>query len=145
MYSKAEALKIKQEFWTTFGETKSRKWLLYNTKIKDFSFKFYADNKTAKVLLDIEPKNIDKRIAYFEKIESLKNILEEEFIKGLIFEKDHILETGKIISRIWIEKDKISINNKATWNSIFDFFEENMAAFELFYYEYDQYIKNIEI
>jgi hypothetical protein len=66
-------------------------------------FKFYVDKK-AQVLIDIEPRNNDTRNAYFDKLEALKNILEEEFITDLVFERDYILENGKTISRIWVEK-----------------------------------------
>ena len=58
MFSKEESLFIKKEFWVQFAEVYPRKWLLYNTKIKDVSFKFYIDNKKAQVSLDIEPKEI---------------------------------------------------------------------------------------
>ena len=70
MYSKEEALQIKKDFWISFATEYPKKWLLYNTKIKDFSFKFYADNKKAIVSLDIESKNFENRIIYFQKIES---------------------------------------------------------------------------
>ena len=66
MYSKEETQKLKREFWVTFAEKYPRKWVLYDTKIKDFSFKFYVDNKKAQVLIDIEHRNNDIRIAYFE-------------------------------------------------------------------------------
>jgi len=145
MYSKEESIRIKKEFWTQFAETYPRKWLLYNTKIKDVSFKFFVDNKKAQVLLDIEPKDDEKRKIYFEKVESLKNILIEEYLSDAIFERNHYLESGKIISRIWVETSGISINNKATWNAIFDFFNENMDAFERFFYENEDYIKDLEI
>jgi hypothetical protein len=52
--------------------------LLYDTKIKDFSFKFYADNKKAEVSIDIEMKDELFRNAYYEKIWSLESILEDE-------------------------------------------------------------------
>ena len=144
MFSKEENQKLKREFWITFAEKYPRKWMLYDTKIKDFSFKFYVDNKKAQVLIDIEPRNDDKRIAYFEKLESLKNILEEEFIKDLVFEKDFILENGKTVSRIWIEKLGVSVSNRNYWDEIFDFYNEKMNAIELFYSEYDEFIKDIE-
>lgn len=57
MYRKEEALLIKKEFWTAFSSAYPRKWLLYDTKIKDVTFKFYIDNKRAQVILDIELKN----------------------------------------------------------------------------------------
>jgi hypothetical protein len=144
MYSKEETQKLKREFWVTFAEKYPRKWMLYDTKIKDFSFKFYVDNKKAQVLIDIEHRNDEKRIAYFEKIEALKNILEDEFIKDLVFEKDYTLENGKTISRIWVEKLGVGVSNRNYWDEIFDFYNEKMDALELFYREYDEFIKDIE-
>ena len=145
MYSKEEAHQIKKEFWTAFAEAYPRKWLLYDTKIKDVTFKFYVDNKKAQVMLDIEPKDEEKRKIYFEKIESLKNILLEEYLPEAILERNFYLENGKLISRIWVEKTGISSNNKNTWPEIFDFFNENMSAFEYFFYEHQDYIKDLEI
>ncbi|SCY22093.1 DUF4268 domain-containing protein [Flavobacterium anhuiense] len=144
MYSKEESQRIKREFWVAFAEKYPRKWVLYDTKIKDFSFKFYVDNKKAQVLIDIEHRSDEKRIAYFEKLEALKNILEEEFIKDLVFEKNYTLENGKTISRIWVEKTGVGFSNKYTWDAIFDFFNENMHALEMFYLEYDEFIKDVE-
>ena len=144
MYSKEETQKLKREFWVTFAEKYPRKWVLYDTKIKDFSFKFYVDNKKAQVLIDIEPRNDEKRTAYFEKIVALKNILEEEFLKDLVFEKDFVLESGKTISRIWVEKLGIGVSNRNNWDEIFDFYNDKMNALELFYLEYDEFIKDVE-
>ncbi|RUT71815.1 DUF4268 domain-containing protein [Flavobacterium cupreum] len=144
MYSKAESQKIKREFWVAFAEKYPRKWVLYDTKIKDFSFKFYVDNKKAQVLIDIEQRSDEKRTAYFEKLEALKNILEEEFIKDLVFEKNYTLESGKTISRIWTEIQGVGFSNRNNWDTIFDFFFEKMNALELFYLEYDDFIKDIE-
>jgi hypothetical protein len=145
MFSKEEALQIKKDFWIAFAKEYPRKWLLYNTKIKDVTFKFYADNKKAQVVLDIEPKDEEKRKIYYEKIESLKNILKEEYIEDVVFERNYYLENGKIISRIWVEITEISINNRKTWDIIFDFFNEKMSAFELFFYENEDYIKDLEV
>mgnify|MGYP000302975639 FL=1 len=145
MFSKEEALQIKKEFWIAFAAEYPRKWLLYNTKIKDVTFKFYVDNKKAQVVLDIEPKDENKRIIYYEKVESLKTILLEDYLADAIFERNYYLENGKVISRIWVEKTGISINNKNTWNTIFDFFNEKMDVFERFFYENEDYIKDLEI
>jgi hypothetical protein len=143
MYSREESQKLKREFWVAFAEKYPRKWVLYDTKIKDFSFKFYIDNKKAQVLIDIEHRSNEKRMAYFEKLEALKNILEEEFIKDLVFEKNYTLESGKNISRIWVEKSGIGFSNRNNWDTIFDFFFEKMNALEMFYLEYDEFIKDI--
>ena len=144
MYSKQENQKLKQEFWVTFSEKYPRKWVLYDTKIKDFSFKFFVDNTKAQVSIDIEPRSDEKRFAYFEKLQALATILEEEFVSNLVFEKNYTLENGKTISRIWVEKLGITVSNRNYWDAIFSFFNEKMSALELFYLEYDEYIKDIE-
>lgn len=145
MYSKEETQQLKREFWIAFANAYPKKYILYDTKIKDVSFKFYIDNKKAKVQLDIEPKEKEKRKIYFEKIESLKSILLDNHLPEAIFERNCYLENGKIISRIWVEKNGLSMNNRNNWDAIFDFFDEKMTAFEYFFYEYQDYIKDLEI
>lgn len=145
MYSKEEALQIKKNFWTQFAETYPRKWLLYNTKIKDFSFKFYIDNKKAEVSLDIEAKDLEKRKIYYEKIISLQSILLEDFLPEVQIDNHYRLENGKEICRFWVVQENVSVNNPKTWPIIFDFFYEKMDAFERFFYEYEDYIRDLEI
>lgn len=145
MYSKEETLKLKKQFWTAFAEKDPRKWMLYDTKIKDVTFKFFVDNKKAQVLLDIEPNNEENRKIYFEKIESLKTILLEEYLADAVLERNYYLESGKIISRIWVELTDVSLNNPKTWDKIFTFFSENMSQFELFFNEYEDYIKDLNL
>ena len=144
MYSKQQNQQLKQEFWVAFAQKYPRKWLLYDTKIKDFSFKFFVDNRKAQVLIDIENRNLDLRKIYFEKIVSLKNILEEEYVSNLVYEKDYTLESGKSISRIWVELNDVSVSNRQYWNTIFDFFEQKMDSLERFFYEYQDAIKDLE-
>jgi hypothetical protein len=141
MFSKAEAQEIKKEFWTSFAEAYPRKWLLYDTKIKDVSFKFYVDNKKAAVLLDIEPKEIEKRKEYYNRMLSLASILTTEYLPEALFEEDFYLENGKAISRVWIELTGISLYNKASWAMIFKFFNTNMDAFERFFEEYNDIVR----
>jgi len=142
MFSKQEAQQLKTEFWTAFGKSFPRKWLLYNTKIKDFSFKFYADKKKAEVSLDIEMKDEVFRDAYYNKIWSLEDIL-KDFVGDFHKEEFYTLENGKVISRIWVEKEGISVFNKNTWQEAFEFFVEKMDGFERFYYEYEDFIKDV--
>jgi len=145
MFSKEEVQQLKRQFWIDFAEAYPRKWLLFDTKIKDFAFKFYVDNKKAMVMLDIECKDEEKRKIYYEKIESLRSLLLEEHVADAIFERNFYLENGKLISRIWVELDNVSCNNKKTWPKIFDFFNEQMNAFEIFFNEYEDYIRDLEL
>ena len=145
MYSKVETLAIKKEFWTAFASAYPRKWVLYDTKIKDVTFKFYIDNKKAQVLLDIEPKEEEKRKIYFEKIKSLQTILQEDYLSDAVLERNFYLENGKVISRIWVEKADVSLNNKKYWDEIFAFFNSTMSQFENFFFEHEDYIKDLKI
>jgi len=54
MFSKEESRQIRQQFWTSFGKSFPRKWVLYNTNIKGLSFKFHFDTKCAFIALDFE-------------------------------------------------------------------------------------------
>ena len=142
MFSKQEAQQIRKEFWIAFGKSFPRKWILYNTKIKDFSFKFNADSKKAEVSLDIEINDELFRNAYFEKMWSLESILEEE-VGAVQKDEFYTLENGKVISRFWIAKENVSIYNKNTWQEIFEFFIEKMDGFERVFYEYEEFIKDV--
>jgi len=142
MFSREESTKMRQLFWTSFGKSFPRKWLLYNTKIKGLSFKFVADRKKALVCLDLEnPDEIDNELL-FEQLQSLQKILTSDYLPEVIYDDNYALENGKIIKRIYVlHEKKFSIHNKNTWGDCFDFFLENMAQFELFFYEYEDYIK----
>ncbi|WP_027377427.1 DUF4268 domain-containing protein [Kaistella palustris] len=142
MFSKEEKAALTKEFWTAFGKSFPRKWLLYNTRIKDFSFKFSADSRKAEVSLDIEMKDELFRNAYYEKIWSLEDMLREE-VGDFQKEEYYTLENGKVIARIWVTKENVSLFNKNTWREIFEFFVEKMEGFERFFYEYEDFIKDV--
>ncbi len=142
MFSKEESARLRKEFWTSYGKSFPRKWMLYNTKIKDLSLKFHADRKKAAVMIDIEMKDDLFREAYFDKFLALKSLFQEE-IPGLIFEPQYRLENGKIISRVYKELPGVSIHNKNTWGEIYAFFNENMDKLEKLFKEYEDFIKDI--
>ncbi|MBC7525122.1 MAG: DUF4268 domain-containing protein [Flavobacterium sp.] len=144
MYSREELSHIKKDFWIEFSKEFPKKWMLYDTKIKNVSFKFYVDNKMAQVQLDIEPNSEEKRKLYFEKLQSLKTILIDEYLPEAIFTQNYTLPTAKNISRIYVEKLHVSLHDKNSWFEIFDFFYKSMSSFELFFYEYGDYIKDLE-
>jgi len=141
MFSKEESRLLREEFWTSFGKSFPRKWLLYNTKIKGLSFKFYFDTKKAFVSLDLED-DLENRINYWEKLQSLQSILRDEYLPEVIFEEEFYLENGKEISRIYVPlEQKVSIHNKNTWQETMVFFNIHMNLFEAFFEEYKDIIK----
>ena len=143
MFSKEESARLRKEFWTSFGKSFPRKWLLYNTKIKGVAFKFLADRKKAMVCFDIENPDELTNLMYYDQMLSLKSLLDNE-IPEVIFDNNYELENGKVIHRIYIpHQQKFSIYNKNSWRDCYEFFYETMSKFELFFLEYEDFIKSI--
>ena len=141
MFSKEESRILREAFWTSFGKSFPRKWILYNTKIKGLSFKFHFDTKIALVALDLED-DLENRINYWEKLVALKSILTTEYLPDAIFDEEYYLENGKEISRIYVTlNEKVSIHNKNSWRSVMEFFNDTMIRFESFFEEYKDIIK----
>ena len=140
MFSKEESRKLREEFWISFGKSFPRKWILYDTKLKGFAFKFYFDTTSALVTLDLED-DLENRITYWDKLQSLKTILTQDFLPEVIFKEEYFLENGKEISRIYLPLDqKVSIHNKNNWRDVMEFFNEKMPLFEAFFEEYKDFI-----
>jgi hypothetical protein len=142
MFSKDQSRLLRQEFWTSFGKSFPKKWLLYNTKIKGVSFKFHFDTKSAIIALDLED-NLENRINCWEKLVALKSILKTEYLPNAIYEEEFFLDNGKEISRIYVSLEQnVSIHNKNTWRDVMEFFNSNMILFETFFEEYKDIIKS---
>ncbi|MFK7782598.1 DUF4268 domain-containing protein [Psychroserpens sp.] len=142
MFSKEESRQIRQEFWTSFGKSFPRKWILYDTKIKGFSFKFHFDKKTALVALDLED-DLENRIKNWEKLQSLKSILLENYLPEAVFEEEYHLDNGKEISRVHVLlEQKVSIHNKNSWQDVMVFFNTTMNTFESFFNDFEDILKD---
>jgi len=142
MFSKEESSQLRKEFWTSFGKSFPRKWVLYKTKIKDFGFKFVADKKQALVCLDIESFDRTKNELLFDQVLELKNILTDDYLPDVIFDELYVLESGKIIHRVYVKYNgEFNIHNKNTWQNVYYFFNEAMHQFEEFYEDYEDFIK----
>ncbi|WP_324718879.1 DUF4268 domain-containing protein [Salinimicrobium sp. HB62] len=141
MYSREESKKVRQEFWTSFGKNYPRKWLLYNTRIKDLALKFTFTRRIAEVSIDLDASDEIMRQYYFEKLQSLQNILKGEFLPDAVFAEEYELESGKIISRIYVTLKGVNIHNKKQWPEVQEWLAEKMSALEAFFVEYRDFIE----
>ena len=141
MYSPEESKRIRQEFWTSFGKEFPRKWLLYNTRIKDVSLKFTFTRKEAEVSIDFDSQDEIMRLYYYEKLQSLKTILKTEFLPQAIFAEEYELDSGKIISRVYVRKEGVNINKKIDWPEVKEWLANKMDALENFFLEYRDFIE----
>lgn len=152
MYSKEEAAKIKREFWIAFDHYSrkflghSRKWIRYNTKIKDLSLKFEADRTCATVMLAIENNNEDIRFDRFVFIKKYETVFEEFIDNTWIWDEEYVLENEKKICALYKQLNGVNIYRKSDWTTIFEFLASNMILLEKAFDEIkpllEEYIKN---
>lgn len=142
MFSKEESRILRESFWISFGKSFPKKWILYDTKIKGFSFKFHFDTKSALVALDLED-DLENRIKNWEKLQSLKALLLSDYLPEAKFEEAYFLNNGKEISRIYVPlEQKVSIHNKNTWQLVMEFFNSKMILFESFFLDFQDILKD---
>ncbi len=150
MYSKEEAKALREEFWGSFRTLSARRrirkklpgnWLLTHTGIKALNLRFHVDREVAQVGIDLETRNMDKRLELYDKIESVKKILEEAMQEPMIWEIDYMRENGKSVSRVYQEKKGVDIYDRETWPAAHQFMYEKMMRLEAFYREYRDFFK----
>ncbi|MBZ9631829.1 DUF4268 domain-containing protein [Salegentibacter sp. LM13S] len=136
MFSKAESKKLRQQFWTSFGIVFRRKWLLYDTGIKELQLKFTFNRKFAQVSIDVLDEDPLIRAYYFQKLLSLKKILTSEYLPEAEFDEEYELPEGKLISRVYVQLNNVSIHNRNQWPEAMKFLNDNMEQMEAFFVEY---------
>jgi hypothetical protein len=150
MFSKEEAKKLREEFWDQFkgmsaGKRARKKlpgnWMLAQTGIKALNLRFHVDREVAQVGIDLETRNMDKKIELYEKLESLKKLLEEAMESPMIWELEYIRENGKSVSRIYLQMEGVDIYKRDTWAGAHKFMYDNMMKLEAFFGEYRDFLK----
>ena len=150
MYSKEEAKLLREEFWDRFKTMSTRRrtrkklpgnWLLTNTGVKALNLRFHVDRKVAQVGMYLETRNMVKRLELYEKLESVKKILEEAMKEPMTWEIEYIRENGKPVSRIYLQLENVDIYNRDSWQKTHQFMYEKMMRLEAFYREYRDFFK----
>lgn len=150
MFSKEDAKQLREDFWDSFKRMSSGRrarkklpgnWMLSQTGIKALNLRFHVDREVAQVGIDLETRNMDKRIELFEKLETLKKLMEEAMGVPMIWELEYIRENGKSVSRIYLQIEDVDIYNRDTWVKAHKFMYENMMKLEAFYQEYRDMLK----
>jgi hypothetical protein len=141
MFSREEASRIREEFWTAFGRYMSPvlsaeglkiNWVNYHTKLKDVYFRMDAGKKSAAISISMEHRDPVIQELYFEQFMEFKNllhgILQEEWEWEL-----HATVDGKVISRIYKEISGVSVFNKDHWPQLISFFKPRIIALDSFW------------
>lgn len=142
MYTKEEASRIKQEFWTVFGQYLSPyrsingekvNWVNYKTGVKHIYFRMNADKKQASISIDITQPDEGIQELFYEQFLELKLVLKDAIGEDWIWDLHHVDENGKTISRIYKEIKLVSIFNKSDWPVLISFFKPRILALDNFW------------
>jgi hypothetical protein len=142
MYSRHEASRLKQEFWTIFGqymnpilsaEAQKINWVNYKTGEKDMVFRMNADNKKAWIAIELTHKDKDVQQLYFEQLLQLKNIFNDLINEEWQWQAHTYDEHGKLISRIVKDKPGVNILKKEDWPELISFFKPRIIALDEFW------------
>lgn len=142
MYSKQEAAKLKEEFWTAFGlymapilsaEGERINWINYKTGEKHIQFRMQSDNKKASIGIELSHNDPDIQQLYFEQFVQLKkifqNVVEEEWLWVQQVTNEH----GKTISRIYTEINGVNTFKKDDWPRLISFFKPRIILLDEFW------------
>ncbi len=111
------------------------------TGIKAINLKFYIDSERAQVGIDVETRNMEKRLVYFEKLENIRNQVSQALGENVQWELEYIRENEKSVSRVYTEIQNVSIFDKTTWNRVNMFFFDRMSALEKVFLEYKEILQ----
>lgn len=111
------------------------------TGIKQLKLKFHFDTEIAWTGIEIDTRNLDKRIELFDKFEKLKTILDDAVPEPLIWDLEVKVTELKTVSRIYAVKKDVNIYDKSCWKIVNSFLYSIMAPIEDVYREYYDFLK----
>ncbi len=150
MYTQEEAKNIRETFWNQFkawsGSQRTKnglpgRWIMNDTGIKQLRLKFHFDEHIALAGIEIDTRNLDKRIALWEKLESLQRILEEMAGFPISWDLEYPVSDDKTSSRIYAQLTGVSIYQQNDWKKVQQFLYDTMSVFEAFFTEYRDILK----
>lgn len=142
MYTREEVKKLKEEFWTTFGQymkvirsadMEKINWVNYKTGIRHLFFRMEADKRNAMIMIELTHQDDGIRRLMLAQFEELKDVLHSmlgEEWDWIIEQQD---EYGKTTSRISCTIANVSVFNKDHWPQLISFFKPRIIALDEFW------------
>jgi len=142
MYTRQEASRIKQAFWTTYGQYmrpvpsasgEKVNWVNYKTGIKHLFFRMHADKQKAFIAIELNNQNLTLQQSHWDQLIELKPLLETELQEEWEWLSMMNDEYGKIVSMVKKEIDEVNIFNQDDWPQIISFFKPRIIALDSFW------------
>lgn len=142
MYTKQEASRLRQKFWTQFGQYmrpvpgadgKSANWLNYKTGLKHLYFRMDADSTQASIAIELHHTDPLQQQYYFQKFRELETIFHQTVGNDWYWLPHTLDEDGKNVTRIISELKDVTIFNSADWPAIISFLKLRILALDKFW------------
>lgn len=142
MYTKQEASKIRQEFWTTFGrymapiasaDGEKVNWINYKTGEPNIAFKMDADNKEATIGIVFSHTDDGIRSLYYEQMMELQKMLPADKHNPWIYTENRRDEYGRQTSAVYRRVEGVNIFERNDWPVLIPFFKSGMLALDEFW------------
>jgi hypothetical protein len=142
MFTREEASRIREEFWTAFGRYMSPvpsaegmkiNWVNYHTRLKDVYFRMDAGQKSSAISISMEHRDPEIQELYFERFLELKNLLYGTLHEEWEWQLNVPVADGKIVSRVYKEITGVSVFNKDHWPRLISFFKPRIIALDSFW------------
>lgn len=142
MYTREEAKKLKEEFWTTFGQymrfvpsadAEKINWVNYKTGIKHLFFRMDADKKKATIMVELTTPDEGIRRLMYAQFEELQTVLSSTLGEQWDWNLEHYDEYGRAASRISCTLDHVNIFNREHWPQLISFFKPRIIALDEFW------------
>lgn len=141
MLRRAEASRLKEEFWTTFGRYMSPvpsadgeriNWVNYHTGVKHIFFRMDAGVRSASIAISIEHGDQAIRELYFEQFVMLRYALVAELEEEWEWQKQ-VSTPGRVASRISRTLTGPSVFNRDSWPELISFFKPRIISLDAFW------------
>ncbi len=142
MYTKEQVSKLRQKFWTTFGQYmkpvpgaagEKVNWLNYKTGIRNIVFRMDADQQKAIVAIELRHTTDAERMQYYNQFAALKKLLENATGYEWHWQASVTDENGQTISRISQELHQVNVMKETDWPAIIAFLKPRIIALDTFW------------
>jgi hypothetical protein len=142
MYTREEASRQRQAFWTAFGQymqpvlnadNERVSWVNYKTGIAGIHFRMNADHNHATIAIVLSQADPSVRISYYRQFEQIKNMLHDTLGESWQWHSAIADESGKTISTIVRRIDGVNIHKNEDWPQLISFFKARIIALDAFW------------
>ncbi|RYZ52069.1 MAG: DUF4268 domain-containing protein [Sphingobacteriales bacterium] len=139
MYSREEAARLRENFWTTFGKYMAPvlseagekiNWINYKTGVPHVRFRMDADTRSAEISLSFTHPDAGIRALYFDQMKELKTMFHS--IAGTDWHWTEGADGGRS-SKVYSRLESVSVFRQEDWPLIISFLKPRLISLDAFW------------